>query len=60
MRGQSEREGEGVWQRAQMSEGVGEQGEGLKRGVGVGTWPENARSWARLRWGDRGREVRDT
>jgi hypothetical protein len=38
---------------------VGEQGAGLKRGVGARTWPENARSWARPRWGDRGREVRD-
>jgi hypothetical protein len=38
---------------------VGEQSAGLKRGTGVGTWPENARSWARPRRGDRGREVRD-
>jgi hypothetical protein len=30
---------------------VGEQGAGLKRGVGTRTWPENARSWARPRWG---------
>jgi hypothetical protein len=37
---------------------VGEQGVGLKRGAGAGTWPENARTWAR--WGDRGREVRDS
>jgi hypothetical protein len=28
---------------------VGEQGAGLKRGAG--TWPENARTWARPRWG---------
>jgi hypothetical protein len=48
---------------------VGEQGAGLKRGVGAGTWPENARTWAcprrgivgkRLgtadRWGRRDRE----
>jgi hypothetical protein len=26
---------------------VGEQGTGLKRGAGAGTWPENARTWAR-------------
>jgi hypothetical protein len=38
---------------------VGEQGAGLKRGAGTGTWPENARTWARPRWGDRGQEVRD-
>jgi hypothetical protein len=38
---------------------VGEQGAGLKRGTGARTWPENARSWARPRRGDRGREVRD-
>jgi hypothetical protein len=38
---------------------VGEQGTGLKRGVGAWTWPENARSWAHPRRGDRGREVRD-
>jgi hypothetical protein len=48
---------------------VGEQGAGLKRGAGVGTWPENARTWARPprgmvgerlgmvdRWGRRDRE----
>jgi hypothetical protein len=38
---------------------VGEQGAGLKRGVGARTWPGNMRSWARPRRGDRGREVRD-
>jgi hypothetical protein len=26
---------------------VGEQGAGLKRDAGAGTWPENARTWAR-------------
>jgi hypothetical protein len=26
---------------------------------GTWTWPENARSWARPRWGDRGQEVED-
>jgi hypothetical protein len=26
---------------------------------GTWTWPNNARSWARPRWGDRGREVED-
>jgi hypothetical protein len=38
---------------------VGEQGAGLKRGTGAGTWPENTRTLARPRQGDRGREVRD-
>jgi hypothetical protein len=38
---------------------VGEQGAGFKRGAGARSWPENARSWARPRRGDRGREVRD-
>jgi hypothetical protein len=38
---------------------VGEQGARLKRGAGARTWPENARSWARPRHGDRGREVED-
>jgi hypothetical protein len=39
---------------------VGEQGAGFKRGAGARSWPENARTWARPRQGDRGREVRDT
>jgi hypothetical protein len=30
---------------------VGEQGAGLKRGTDAGTWPENARTWARPRRG---------
>jgi hypothetical protein len=30
---------------------VGEQGTGLKRGADAGTWPENARTWARPRRG---------
>jgi hypothetical protein len=30
---------------------VGEQGTGLKRGARARTWPENAQSWARPRWG---------
>jgi hypothetical protein len=38
---------------------VGEQGVGLKRGAGAQTWPENARTWAHPRWGDRRREVED-
>jgi hypothetical protein len=38
---------------------VGEQGSGFKRGAGAQSWLENARSWARPRRGDRGREVRD-
>jgi hypothetical protein len=27
--------------------------------VGAQTWPKNALTWARPRWGDRGREVED-
>jgi hypothetical protein len=38
---------------------VGKQGAGFKRGAGARSWPENARSWARPRRGDCGREVRD-
>ena len=38
---------------------MGERGARVKRGAGARTWPENARSWARPRWGDRGREVED-
>jgi hypothetical protein len=38
---------------------VGEQGVGLKKGTGARTLPENARSWARPRREDGGREVRD-
>jgi hypothetical protein len=38
---------------------VGEQGAGLKRDAGAQTWPENVRSWARPRRGDRGWEVED-
>jgi hypothetical protein len=30
---------------------VGEQGARLKRGTGARTWPENAQTWARPRWG---------
>jgi hypothetical protein len=30
---------------------VGEQGAVIKRGTGAGSWPENARTWARPRWG---------
>jgi hypothetical protein len=43
--------------RGELAEGareqgkVGEQGVGLKRGTGAGTWPENARTWARPRRG---------
>jgi hypothetical protein len=58
---QAERErGRGGWAEGANERGeVGEQGAGLKRGMGARMWPENARSWARPRWGDRGREVRD-
>jgi hypothetical protein len=38
---------------------VGEQGAWFKRGAGARSWPENARSWARPRRGDHGREVRN-
>jgi hypothetical protein len=38
---------------------VGEQGAGFKRGTGARSWPENVRTCARPRQGDRGREVRD-
>jgi hypothetical protein len=50
-----ERGREGWAEGANEKGGVGEQGAGLKRGAGARTWPENARSWARPRWGDRGR-----
>jgi hypothetical protein len=46
---------EGVNERGE----VGEQGAGLKRGAGARTWSENARSWTRPRWGDRGWKVED-
>jgi hypothetical protein len=36
---------------------VCEQGAGLKRGAGVGTWPENARTWARPRRGIMGERL---
>jgi hypothetical protein len=38
---------------------VGELGTRLKRGAGARTSPENARSWAHPRRGDRGREVEE-
>jgi hypothetical protein len=58
--GQREREGEGAGQRAQMREGRwASRARGSKGARGARTWPENARSWARPRRGDRGREVRD-
>jgi hypothetical protein len=38
---------------------MGEQGARLKRGAVARMWLENARSWARPRRGDRGREVED-
>jgi hypothetical protein len=61
-RGQRERErGRGSWAEGANGRGeVGKQGVGLKRGAGARTWPENVRSWARPRRGDRGREVRDS
>jgi hypothetical protein len=43
----------------ERARGLGEQGTGLKRGAGAQTWPENARTWARPRRGDRGRGVED-
>jgi hypothetical protein len=54
-----ERGREGLVEGANERGEVGEIGERLKRGTSTGTWLENARSWARPRWGDRGREVRD-
>jgi hypothetical protein len=54
-----ERGREGLAEGANERGEVGEQGAGLKRGAGAGTWPENARTWARPRRGDRGQEVRD-
>jgi hypothetical protein len=54
------REGESDGQRAQMREGRWASRARGSKGVRVArTWPENARSWARPRRGDRGREVRD-
>jgi hypothetical protein len=38
---------------------VGEQGAGLKRGGDVRRWQGITWSWARPRWGERGREVED-
>jgi hypothetical protein len=52
-------EREGLAEGANERGKVGEQGVGLKRGAGAGTWSENVRTWARPRRGDRGREVRD-
>jgi hypothetical protein len=54
-----ERGREGLAEGANERGEVGEQGTELKRGAGARTWPENARTWARPRWGDRGREVED-
>jgi hypothetical protein len=54
-----ERGREGLAEGANERAEVGEQGAGLKRGTGAQTWPENARTWARPRWGDRGWEVED-
>jgi hypothetical protein len=54
-----ERGREGLAEGANERGEVGEQDVGLKRGAGARTWPENARSWACPRRGDRGREVED-
>jgi hypothetical protein len=43
-----------------LAEGANERGEVGEQGAGVGTLPENERSWVHPRWGDRGREVRDS
>jgi hypothetical protein len=54
------REGARGWAEGANERGeVGEQGAGLKKGARAWTWPENARTWARPRRGDRGREVED-
>jgi hypothetical protein len=39
---------------------VGEQGARLKRGTSAGTWPENARTWARHRRGIMGERLGTT
>jgi hypothetical protein len=54
-----ERGREGLVEGANERGEVGEQGAGLKRGAGTRTCPENARTWAHPRQGDRGREVED-
>jgi hypothetical protein len=59
LRGQTRERARGLAEGANERGEVSKQGTGLKRGTSVGTWPENARSWARPRRGDRGREVRD-
>jgi hypothetical protein len=46
--------------RESWAEGANGRGEVGEQGAGARSWPENARSWARPRQGDRGREVRDT
>jgi hypothetical protein len=45
--------------RASLAEGANGRGEVGEQGAGARTWPGNARTWARPRRGDRGREVRD-
>ena len=58
-RAERERGREGLAEGANERGEVGEQGAGLKRGAGAGAWPENARTWACPRRGDRGQQVRD-
>jgi hypothetical protein len=48
---QSERGRGGLVEGASERGEVGEQGVGLKRGPGEGTWPENMRTWVRPRRG---------
>jgi hypothetical protein len=54
-RAQSEREGEGVRLRAQVSEG-----RWLKRGAGAGMCLENARTWVCPLWGIMGERLGTT
>jgi hypothetical protein len=50
-RAERERGRGGLVEGASERGAVGEQGARLKRGTGAGTWPENARTWARPRRG---------
>jgi hypothetical protein len=46
-------------ERESWAEGANGRGEVGEQGAGARSWPEIARTWARPRWGDLGREVRD-
>jgi hypothetical protein len=47
-------------ERESWAEGTNVRGEVGEQGTGARSWSENARTWARPRRGDCGREVRDT